>query len=101
MTVFDASVMIALQAGELEEDVKPCVVTLTENTITVEYFLDGQVTYSGDIDPNHPGHYFLTAPMAHGEATLHRIPNTDTLEGSWKEAGFKGYWKIELATAED
>ncbi|TAM17846.1 MAG: hypothetical protein EPN62_19790 [Candidimonas sp.] len=71
-----------------------CVVKITDDEILVEYDDDGLVQYRGENDGN--GHFVLTAPEVDGKASLHRFPDSQTLEGSWVEGGYRGMWRIEL-----
>ena len=55
---------------------------------------DGWVNYRGQ-DLGH-GHYLLTAPEVRGRTVLHRIKNSNILEGSWDEDGHQGMWRFRL-----
>jgi hypothetical protein len=75
----------------------PCAVRLTHERIYLEYVLDGErVVYEGRALSR--GHYELTCEEWEGRATLHRIPGSVFLEGSWVEQGVHGMWRIQLGT---
>ncbi len=60
----------------------------------VEYEDDGAKQYCG---PNNgTDHFELKATDGDGHASLHRFPDSIILEGSWKEGGVRGMWKIKL-----
>ena len=42
------------------------------------------------------GHYQLHCAENNGKATLHRFAESTILEGSWRESGVHGMWRIEL-----
>jgi hypothetical protein len=73
----------------------PCQVRIGDGTITVSYMDDeGPVVYEGNETGD--GHYSLASKDTGGRATLHKIPDEDTLEGSWIENRKIGMWRIEL-----
>lgn len=74
-------------------------VRIDENEIVVSYKdEDGHVVYKGVNNGN--GHYELVAPERSGHVTLHQLPDSDALEGSWVEDGQRGMWIIYLDEAE-
>lgn len=42
------------------------------------------------------GHYTLELVGGGGGGTLHRMPGSDMLEGSWWQGGQRGLWRIQL-----
>ncbi len=42
------------------------------------------------------GHFELTSPEVNGRAMLHRLPESDILEGNWSENGAHGMWRVYL-----
>jgi hypothetical protein len=73
-----------------------CQVRIGEDgSIALSYQGDsGPVVYEGkEIEA---GHYVLKAASVNGQATLHKVPNEDVLEGWWLEAGNEGMWRIDL-----
>jgi hypothetical protein len=72
----------------------PCVVKIDDKHVIVEYEDDGAKQYCG---PNNgTDHFELKATDGDGHASLHRFPDSIILEGSWKEGGVRGMWKIKL-----
>ena len=58
---------------------------------------DGWVNYKGkDLGG---GHYLLTCPEVEGRAVLHRVPDSEIVEGNWSESGEHGMWRITLVEA--
>ena len=54
----------------------------------------GWVNYTGkDLGG---GHFELTSPEVNGRAMLHRLPESDILEGNWSENGAHGLWRVYL-----
>lgn len=75
------------------------IVSISGGHIELKYdsYHDGQVTpmkYVGTEDG--PGHFSLACPEWAGKATLHRFAEASVLEGSWKEEGASGMWKVRL-----
>ena len=96
MDVYKNSRMITAYFDEspAHED-EECLVRIGENSIEVSYDdEDGNAIYRGNNDGS--GHFELTFPERAGQATLHIFKNGKFLEGYWVEAGYKGFWRIEL-----
>lgn len=72
-----------------------CVVKIENGSILVEYEDDGIVQYVGKEIGD--GHFSLVCPEKSGKASLHMFPESEILEGSWTEDGWRGMWKIKLA----
>ena len=72
----------------------PCVVRISDTEIVVEYRDEGTVIYRGENDGS--GHYTLRCSDG-SEATLHSFAGSELLEGSWREDGMRGMWRIALA----
>lgn len=73
----------------------PCAVRIDGDLIRVEYEFDGERTvYAGKALA--PGHFCLQTEDGAGKATLHQLPGSLFLEGSWVEEGERGMWRIEL-----
>ena len=74
---------------------QPCVVIIEDEEITVEYEDQGRQLYRGT--DKGTGHYELSSrSFEGGRATLHRFENALILEGSYREQGSTGMWKIRL-----
>lgn len=74
-------------------------VRIDDDLIVVSYEDEGgHVVYRGA--NNGDGHFELSAPERSGSATLHRLPDSDVLEGAWIEDGVRGMWAIFLDEAE-
>jgi hypothetical protein len=74
---------------------EPCSVRIDDVHIRVEYEMDGTRTaYEGRAIV--PGQYRLESPEVKGHATLHQVPGSYCLEGSWAEGVERGMWRIEL-----
>ncbi|MCK6189914.1 MULTISPECIES: hypothetical protein [unclassified Pseudomonas] len=74
---------------------QPCVVFCEGAEITVEYEDEGHQQYRG-LDKGE-GHYELSSrSFADGRATLHRFEGGLILEGSYREQGNSGMWRIRL-----
>lgn len=72
-----------------------CVVIFEDDEIIIEYDDQGPQVYRG-IDKGN-GHYELFShSFDGGRATLHRFENGLILEGSYRELGSSGMWKIRL-----
>ncbi len=96
MTIFKNSQMDILHYDEGSYEGLPCQVRLSNGEIVIDYLEDNtRVIYRGIDDGS--GHYQLDSPEINGRATLHRFPNSEILEGSWIEGGYRGMWKIHLA----
>lgn len=73
----------------------PCTVRIDDGSILVEYDNDGLCQYVGENDGS--DHFELIMKEGGiGRATLHRVPGTAVLEGSWVEDGERGMWRILL-----
>jgi hypothetical protein len=80
----------------LQGEQSTCEVQLSTSEIVVTYD-DGQgpITYKGrEVGP---GHFMLESQETGGKGSLHRIPNTEWLEGSWIEGEREGMWRIKLS----
>ena len=73
----------------------PCVVTITDSEILVEYDQDGLVQYRGKNQGN--GHFILRADGFGGRATLHMFSGAKILEGHRIEGSLRGMWRLDLA----
>jgi hypothetical protein len=47
-----------------------------------------------------PDHFSLTSSTHDGEAKLHRFGGDEALDGSWREGGVYGMWRITLGRSE-
>lgn len=72
-----------------------CVVKIANGKILVEYDDAGLVQYVGE--EKGQGHFVLSCAAVSGKASLHMFANSEILEGSWIEDGYRGMWKIMLA----
>jgi len=94
MAVWKNATMTSFYDGD-ECDVTHCEVRIDGSEIVVSYDdEDGLTVYQGN--ETGPGHYKLSAPSVSGQATLHRVPDEDVLEGHWIQDGYEGMWRIEL-----
>lgn len=76
-----------------------CEVRIERGEIVVSYDDDdGPVLYRGNEEG--AGHFKLSAPERKGSATLHRMPDTDVLNGFWVEGGWQGMWRIHLGESD-
>jgi hypothetical protein len=81
-----------------------CNVTLDEKQIAIDYFYDGEAsTWRGK--EVSPGHYSVWDVKVPGSSvgTLHCMPNSNILEGTWVETAevtYKGFWEIRLGKEE-
>lgn len=92
--IWNNSRMQVLYFNETEADESwPCVVRISETEIVVEYQDESTVIYKGANDGT--GHFTLACDDG-SKATLHMFPGSDTLEGSWRENGDRGMWRIKL-----
>ena len=72
-----------------------CEIRIEENKIIVSYDdYNGVSQYEGQ--DHGCGHYVLENKRNGGKATLHQIPGSRILEGSWAEEQTQGMWKIRL-----
>jgi hypothetical protein len=72
-----------------------CQVKIDAETIVLCYEGEtGITTYRGYAIA--PGHFVLKGDGFPATATLHQTPGADLLEGSWKEDGQSGMWRINL-----
>lgn len=100
MPIYRYSIWTSYGTDEGASDA-PCVVRIDGPEIVVDYEGENageRLYYKGHEVSD--GHYELTNPSAGGTATLHRFRDSLTLEGSWKEAGYRGMWTIELSDEE-
>jgi hypothetical protein len=73
----------------------PCLICFDDNTIQLSYDFDGvSAVYSGSYLA--PGHYRLKSADGKGLATLHHLPGSRQMVGSWTESGERGVWRIDL-----
>jgi hypothetical protein len=94
-TLFSNARMDTLYNGSNADLSDRCAVRIDDTQIRIEYTFDDERTqYEGRAIA--PGHYRLECPERNGYATLHRIPDSSILEGSWIEDGERGMWRIEL-----
>lgn len=70
-------------------------VRITGDEMVISYEGEvGWVNYTGkDLGG---GHFELTSPEVKGRAMLHRLPESDILEGNWSEDGDNGMWRVYL-----
>jgi hypothetical protein len=86
--------MESFESGAPSEEC-PCVVRISDSEIVVSYEDRGrQIAYKGP-QISH-GHFKLASTDNGGNATLHRSPDSEWLEGAWTEGGHEGMWRIEL-----
>ncbi len=71
-----------------------CDVRIDGDQIVVSYFDNGSVEYRGREVAE--GHFTLACPSLNGRATLHRLPNSEYLDGFWTEGGERGMWRVSL-----
>jgi hypothetical protein len=73
-----------------------CEVKIEGDAIAVSYKTEGRyVVYEGQQIGS--GHFSLDwREPSGGRATLHQVPNENTLEGWWMENGEEGMWRIDL-----
>lgn len=72
------------------------IVRLSDDVIEVSYDDDeGAVCYKGK--NNGDGHFDLKSRERNGVASLHRFPNSQFMEGYWREGDYRGMWRIRLA----
>lgn len=70
-------------------------VRINDGEMVVSYEDDGMwVNYKGQDMGG--GHYLLTSPEVDGRSVLHRVPDSDILEGNWSEGGSHGMWRVYL-----
>lgn len=94
MEIFKRSFMTTYYADGVDFD-WPCSVRIDEDLIVVEYAGEqGPVIYRGS--SLGAGHYKMRKDGGGGEATLHRFPGGEILEGFWIEDVQDGMWKIRL-----
>ncbi len=89
-----------LYTGERAADRYPCEIQLRPGRISVRYKISGEQTVYQGRDKGE-GHYVLESDEPSGRATLHRIPDSQVLEGYWEEGGGTGMWRIELGSLAD
>jgi hypothetical protein len=92
------SVMISFY-HETASEQSNCEVVLTGSRISVTYLFgpdDDEYEYIGE--DNGGGHFVLKmkAHGSEGHAILHRMPDSDFLDGYWEEDRIKGMWRIKL-----
>lgn len=98
-TLFPNARMDTLYNGCDADLQDPCAVRIDGDHIHVEYEFDGERTvYAGKALA--PGHFCLQTEDGTGKATLHQLPGSQYLEGSWVEEGERGMWRIELQPAD-
>ena len=96
MTVYKNCLMTGYDAEPGVEETE-CEVNINEDKIVVSYFYEetkSPINYIGKASGD--GHYLLECQIVKGQATLHRFPNGNILEGFWVEDGYEGMWRIEL-----
>jgi hypothetical protein len=72
-----------------------CKVRIDGDKIVLSYEQhDGLTVYEGEEVA--PGHFKLTCARKGGQATLHRVPGEDLIEGHWVEGHNQGMWRILL-----
>lgn len=80
---------------EIAEEGFPCKIEINGQRIVVKYDDDdGFVNYIGEEVAN--GHFTLICNERSGTASLHMFPNSNILEGHWKEGDARGMWRIFL-----
>jgi hypothetical protein len=82
-------------ATHRETGVQQCEVAFRQSRIVVSYS-EGTSFKVYEGTENGVGHYRLEAKDGDGTATLHQFPSAPTLEGSWEEGGYSGWWTIDL-----
>ena len=92
--IYKNSVVYTVFYDKTDAEETGCTVKFDGDSIRVEYRWDEVVyVYEGKDIGN--GHYELS--MKENRATLHRTtPESKILEGSWKEDGYYGMWRILL-----
>jgi hypothetical protein len=70
-------------------------VRISDDELVVSYQGEtGWVNYAGkDLGG---GHYDLHSPEVKGHSLLHRVADSNILEGNWTEDGSQGMWRIYL-----
>jgi hypothetical protein len=95
MPIYKNSEMTTFYSDNRPERSDECEVRLDDGSIAVSYRGEnGWVVYEGPESGN--GHFEVAAHSVSGQATLHRFPDGDILEGFWKEGGAIGMWRIQL-----
>lgn len=83
-------------SDDTAEENEKCAVKIEDKKILVEYEgEDGFVQYIGE--EKGQGHFELSCPAVSGKASLHMFADSEILEGSWFEGGYRGMWRIHLA----
>lgn len=94
-TQFPNARMDTLYAGCSADLQDPCLVCFEGDCIHLAYEFDGaSAVYSGSSLA--PGHYRLESVDGKGQATLHQLPDSRQMVGSWEEGGEQGVWRIDL-----
>jgi hypothetical protein len=72
-----------------------CIVRIDGAKIVLSYEQhDGLTVYEGEEVA--PGHFKLTCARKGGQATLHRVPGENLIEGHWVQGPNQGMWRIQL-----
>ena len=93
--LFRSSIIETFYADEMPSDRVECEVRIGAREIAVSMKSDdGHVLYLGhEVEP---GHFELACEKARGRAVLHRLGESNTLEGYWVADGSRGMCQIEL-----
>jgi hypothetical protein len=108
-TVYKSYMLVVYDYSDKEYSTfeKPCNVIIDEKKITLEFVIEGkECKWEGR--EKAPGHYFMWDESVSDvrchpgvkTGTLHRMPDSDVLEGRWREDGCKGFWEITLGDME-
>jgi hypothetical protein len=93
MATYRSSLMSYLHYGDATD--VDCEVVLAEGRVAISVRLDvGYDVYEGD--ERGVGHYSVTLVGGGGGGTLHRMPGSDMLEGSWWQGRERGMWRFQL-----
>lgn len=70
-------------------------VRITGDDLVISYQSDsGWIVYRGK--DHGGGHYDVSCPQVKGRAMLHRLADSEFLEGNWSEDSAYGMWHITL-----
>ncbi|MFD0937037.1 hypothetical protein [Methylobacterium trifolii] len=99
MSLWDDSECETFYADGRASATEACVVRISDGRIVVDANgANGGWMYEGE--EVGPDHFSLTSLTHDGKAKLHRCAGDEALDGSWREGGVYGMWRITLGRSE-